>query len=374
MNTVSARPGSLADPGAREVVVVSVPAEHPYVRRVTDAPGIRVADDPIPAGAAPGEWWPPVALDPDWIAAHRADAEVLHVHFGTESFPAGHLTACIDAAHDAGWRVVFTVHDLAHPQLGDPSAYDAQLDELAAGADALLTLTSGAAHAIRERWGREAVVVPHPALLADGAVVPVVRTTADLRIGVHLKDLRPNVDGPGTVRALIDAVTSLRRAGLPVVGEVRMHHRVRDQRARHDVRDLCARAEHITLAEHERLSDAELLVALSRLDACILPYRHGTHSGWLELCWDLGVPVAAPAVGFYREQHPDDSVATFSRSDADSLGSALETLMTATAFTRAASAERLALIEQRREIRRRVDADTAATHARLYRRLAGRGA
>ena len=36
----------------------------------------------------------------------------------------------------------------------------------------------------------------------------------------------------------------------------------------------------------------------------MLPYRFGTHSGWLEACFDLGTAVIAPSCGFYGQQHP----------------------------------------------------------------------
>ena len=62
-------------------------------------------------------------------------------------------------------------------------------------------------------------------VVAADAVTPAVRSFDGIRIGVHLKDLRPNVDGPGTVRALLGAVARLRADGLPAIAEVRMHHR-----------------------------------------------------------------------------------------------------------------------------------------------------
>lgn len=372
MQATAANGGSPVDTPGREVVVVAVPPQHPYVLRSAEAAGIRLADAPVPASGDPSRWWPPAALDPDWISRHGGDADLLHVHFGTESFPAGHLTACIAAAHGVGWPVVFTAHDLDHPQLGDQAAYRDQLDELMAGADAVVTLTAGAARAVHERWGRDALVIPHPSLLPADATVPPVLASDDVRIGVHLKDLRPNVDGPAAVRAIIRAVTALRADGVPAVGEVRMHHRVRDEDARREVRALCESSDDVFLVEHERLSDSELLVALSRLDACVLPYRHGTHSGWLELCWDLGVPVAAPSVGFYAEQHPDGSVASFDLADAATLSPALIRLRSSSEATHAASAERRALVARRRDLRRHADAAAAEAHATLYRALAGR--
>ena len=200
-------------------------------------------------------------------------------------------------------------------------------------------------------------------MIAPDAATPPVRLFDDIRIGVHLKDLRPNVDGPGTVRMLLDSADRLRRDGVPAVAEVRLHHRVRDEAAREEVRHLCAADEHATLVEHERLSDAELAIALSRLDVYVLPYRHGTHSGWLEFCWDLGVPVAVPLVGYYAEQHPDGSVATFAPGSGADLSAALARLLSGSDVVRAGTAERADIVAARREARRRTDAAAAAAHA-----------
>ena len=47
-------------------------------------------------------------------------------------------------------------------------------------------------------------------------------------------------------------------------------------------------------------TDDELWDYLSSLDLCVLPYRFGTHSGWLEACVDLGTGVLVPNVGHLR--------------------------------------------------------------------------
>ncbi|OII42334.1 hypothetical protein [Plantibacter sp. MMLR14_011] len=360
----------VADPTSRPIRVVSIPAAHPYVGRVSASPEIDVLDDPPVEGAPSGVWWPPVALDPSWIRDHAGDADLLHIHFGTESFPPGHVTACLEAAHEVGWSVVYTVHDLEHPQLEHQGAYGAQLDELVRGADALVTLTPGAAEGIRERWGREAMVIAHPSLLSDDVDVPLVLPSAGFRVGVHLKDLRPNVDAVGVVTTLIDAVERLRRRGADVVAEIRMHHVVRDPEARDTVRRLVGRSEAALLIEHERLDDLGLAIALSRLDVCLLPYRHGTHSGWLELCWDLGVSVAVPSgIGAYLEQHPDDTVSAYDLGDGASLERAVGELLEADGATRAGSAGRSATVAERRARRVVDDAVGAAAHAELYRRV-----
>jgi hypothetical protein len=55
---------------------------------------------------------------------------------------------------------------------------------------------------------------------------------------------------------------------------------------------------------HDCFSDAQLWAYLSDLSVSVLPYRFGTHSGWLEACRDLGTTVIAPDCGFYAEQQP----------------------------------------------------------------------
>ncbi|WP_404445516.1 hypothetical protein LG315_01180 [Microbacterium marinum] len=365
--TTAAASGRRREVGGNPAVsVVAVPAGHPYVRAVTADPSVRVLPDPPVPGAAAGVWWPPPALDPGWIAANRAEAQLLHIHFGTESFSPAHLVACIDAAHAVGWPVVFTLHDLDHPQLSDSSAYVRQLDEIIPRADAVLTLTSAAARVVRDRWHREAEVVPHPAVLPPDAEVPRPARDAPL-IGTHLKDLRPNVDGPVTARAIVDATGRLRGAGVPVEARVLLHDRVRDEAARDEVLRICDDVPGVSVMTHARLDDDALHHALSQLDVCILPYRHGTHSGWLELCWDLGVAVAAPRVGFFDDQHVDDSVHGFIPGDGDSLAVALQHLLAAS--PRPCSAARASLIARRRAERANTDAAVVAHHARLYRRL-----
>lgn len=360
----------------QSVCVASVPAGHPYVARTLAHEDIVILPDPLPAGAPAGQWWPPVVLGGDWIATHPDTADLLHIHFGTESFEPAEVARAVEAAHAAGWPVVQTVHDLVHPQLTDQEPYLRQLDVVLPLVDAVVTLTPGAASEIERRWGRTARVLRHPRLLADDVDAPRGRKHEGVVIGMHLKDLRPNVDGPRAVRDLLAAIAELHSRGVDARGEVRLHTRVRDVAARDEVRRLIeeagqsqgagSRPAPVDLIEHERLDDSGLALALAGLDACVLPYRSGTHSGWLELCWDLGVPVAAPAVGFFAEQHVDPTIGTFTPGTvtlADCLSAILAVGTPAGSDARATlSADRLA--------RRAVD-DRATTeaHVDLYRAL-----
>jgi glycosyltransferase involved in cell wall biosynthesis len=299
------------------VVIASVPAGHVYVQHLAPESGggpVRLAD-PRPSGVpAPGaHWWPPVMLDPTWIARHGGDLDVFHLHFGFDALAPAELQLIVDALRHRGTPLVYTVHDLRNPHHPDRAAHDAQLDVLVPAADALVTLTPGAADEIRRRWGREAVVLPHPHVvpfraMRDARLQRVRRLEHDTsyRIGLHLKSLRASMDPAAVLPVLVDTI-----AGLPgAVLQVNAHRDVLDPAGpRHDAALAAVVREHadagrLELHVHDYLSDADLHAYLGGLDVSVLPYRFGTHSGWLEACRDLGTTVVAPTCGYYTEQGP----------------------------------------------------------------------
>ena len=92
--------------------------------------------------------------------------------------------------------------------------------------------------------------------------------------------------------------------------QVNVHHDVADaDGARHDpalmhwLRD-AASIGRLDLRVHDCFSDEELWQYLESLDLSVLPYRFGTHSGWLEACYDLGTAVLAPTCGYFAQQRP----------------------------------------------------------------------
>lgn len=291
--------------------VLSVPSAHRYVDHLS-APGVadtvhRLPDPPVP-GAAPGVWWPPQALTGAWVRRHVQDYDLVHVHFGFESFSPEQLATWTQTLAELERPLVLTVHDLTNPHLVNQHAHLQSLDVLVPAADAVITLTPGAAAAVEQRWGVPVQVVPHPHMAPlEHVGRPRERTGERLRAGVHLKSLRAHVDGVGVVDALAQACTSSdvrERVDL----HVHVHHEVRDPEfSRHDpalvgLLDHLAQSGAATVHWVGRMGDEALWDYLRSLDVSVLPYAWGTHSGWLEECHDLGTAVLAPDIGFYREQ------------------------------------------------------------------------
>ncbi len=331
--------------------IASVPGAHPYVERL-GGDVVRLED---PVGES-GSWWPPRMVDPAWIRQHVDDFDLMHLHFGLESFPAEHLRRTVAALRAADKPLVYTVHDLENPQLTDQAAHRAALDVLVPAADVVVTLTDGAAREIRERWGRTAHVVAHPEVLATNA--PPGTPSEHRVLGLSLRDLRPNLD---PVTAARTALAAAERLGIEA--RVDMHARVRDPVARDAIRALAGPR----LRELPRPDDAALARTLADADVQVLPYVHGTHSGWLELCWDLGLAVAVPRVGHFAEQHPDPTfAASYDPGDAGSLRDAVARLLTTA--PRPGSPERLALVRARRRARQVQRQAIAEAHGRIYAR------
>jgi glycosyltransferase involved in cell wall biosynthesis len=296
--------------GARVVRVLSVPSGHVYVRHL-DPPGgdpaVERLPDPLVSPHRPqSQWWPPPALEADWVLDHRDEFDVFHLHFGFDARRPEDLADLTAALRTAGKPFVYTVHDLRNPHHYTRELHDGHLDVLVPAADELVTLTPGAAREIEQRWGRAATVLPHPHVVEE-PVLPRPRPEHDgFVVALHLKSLRASMEPLPVVRTLAGAVEPLPDARL----RVDVHTDVMTPGfPRHDpvvadtLRRLAERP-YVDLRVHDYFSDDELWDYFQAVDLSVLPYRFGTHSGWLEACHDLGTTVLTSDVGHIAEQKP----------------------------------------------------------------------
>lgn len=293
--------------------VLSVPEGHVYVRHLSHPQGehrVRRLPDPLVPGDVPAaQWWPPPALEVDWVRRHADEFDVFHLHFGFDARTPAQLADLVAALRETGTPLVYTVHDLRNPHHASPALHDAQLDVLVPAADELITLTEGAATQIAKRWGRQATVLPHPHVVDEATLArprPPRGHEADYVVGVHLKSLRASMDPIPVLSVLLAEVS--------VMPDVRLTANVHTDvmtpgfdNYDPDAADLLRRSEAeglLELSVHDFLPDDALWDYLQALDLSVLPYRFGTHSGWLEACHDLGTAVLAPDCGFYSDQRP----------------------------------------------------------------------
>lgn len=348
--------------------VASVPASHVYVRHLADpssADGVVRLTDPRPPGGTrvPGGWWPPVMLDPGWIAANHNRFDVFHIQFGFDALGPEQLDEIVDCLRYYGKPLVYTAHDLRNPHHPERTRHDAALDALVPAADAVVTLTDGAAAEIAARWHRDATVVPHPHVVPlDRLDRPRHRRPTDtFVVGLHAKSVRANMDPAPVARVLADVVAELpdARLRLDVHCDVFQPGSHGYDRAVGEQFLRLARHDAVELSVHDFFTDEQLWSYLGGLDASVLPYRFCTHSGWLEACHDLGTAVVAPHCGYLHEQGPCHVFGLDETGfDAESLRHAVRAAYVDRPAPRARAAERHA---QRRTV--------AATHRELYERV-----
>ncbi|QKE85738.1 glycosyltransferase family 1 protein [Arthrobacter sp. NEB 688] len=351
-----------------------MPGGHAYSRTVMPAEsGFVALPDPHPdldGQVAGTRWWPPRMLTPEWV--ERSDFDLMHVHFGVEQVPLSTLEQTVRALRETGRPLVQTVHDLENPHLHDQAGYEARLSVLVEAADAVLTLTPGAAAEIERRWNRRAVVARHPHLVP----LPMMRAVREARtaavpagrpvVGTTLKDLRAGTDAVGLLPALRHLARAMPEADVCVWLHERTWRDPADDRARRACRALAEAADDgVRLVVHPPMDDDALWSHLASLDVAVLPYRHGTHSGWLEACHDLGTSVVAPAVGHLADQGPEGVYRW--RPDGADEASLLDAVRGALALR----AESLPGADA--DARARQAAEVRAVHAQVYAELLARG-
>lgn len=368
---------------ASVIRVASVPASHVYVRHLapqsgTDRrPGSGTAstpesgtdsiirlDDPIPVDGrkVPGGWWPPVMLDPAWIRDHHHLFDLFHVHFGFDAIAPRVMEDIVHELRSHRVPLVYTVHDLRNPHQPEPEQHRALLDVLIPAADSLITLTPGAAAAVANHWGRECTVLPHPHVIELENFDLARPPTTGFTVGVHVKSLRPNMDPFPVLDTLCATIATLPGARLVV----NVHDEIFDPenhwyapQAANRLMEYARRPD-VDVVVHPYFSDDELWKYLMSLTVSVLPYRFGTHSGWLEACYDLGTAVIAPSCGFYSEQQ-DCKVYGFDEQhfDAESLDRCVRELY---------SDEPVRLSVAMRTAQRRL---SASAHREIYEKVLG---
>lgn len=245
-------------------------------------------------------------LEPGWVDEHADEFDLMHVHFGFDAVSPDDLADVVSSLRRHGRPLVVTVHDLRNPHHVEQGLHDAQLGVLVEAADAVLTLTPGAAAEIAGRWGREAIVVPHPHVVEEPRLSQERVPHPGFVIGVHAKSLRAGMDPLPVIEEIVATLPDLPGARLRVDAHTDV---MTPGHPRHAVeleprlRELAGRGL-VDLHVHDYFTDGELWHYLQSLDVSVLPYRFGTHSGWLEACYDLGTTVLVPDCGYYADQRP----------------------------------------------------------------------
>ena len=298
-----------------------------------------------PAGG-PGPW-----LDATYLAEHAAEIDVLHLHTGIgpvterrravlerDRAPLG-APAGRDGPSRAGRRVARPAQRRA--------AEDAHLDAVLGTAEVVLTLTSGAADAIAERFGRTAIVVAHPSVARPDPELGAERGLVGLRLGAGAA---AGPGGPGARRAVRGRVRRWPAAGPGGGRGATSPARSASWPQRQELELVVHRAD-------------ERAAQFQQLHVAVLPEPCGAHSRDLEICRDVGTRVVAPSCGWLPGQWGE--VVCYGEDDRGRLDPVSLTGAVAAALTRPMllPADRGWREEQLAAVRR--------VHAEVYAQVAG---
>jgi hypothetical protein len=327
-------------PAPDRLRVATIPGSGPYVDAVLPPDVLRVG-----AAGGPGPW-----LDATYLADHAADVDVLHLHSGSGRVADAAVQCWSEAVRRSGLPLVVTVHrveragSIGHPAPGD--AEDGHLEAVLGTAEVVLTLTSGAADAIAERFGRTAIVVAHPSIARPDPELGAERGLVGLRLrtvpppdqeAMVRAALSGAVSGGGRLRVLVEAGTDVARP-------------VRERAARGEFELVVHRAD-------------ERAAQFQQLHVALLPEPCGTHSRDLEICRDVGTRVVAPSCGWLAGQWSE--VVSYADDDLGRLDPVSLTGAVAVALTRPM------LLPADREWRAEQLAAVRRVHAEVYAQVAG---
>ncbi|UIJ35464.1 glycosyltransferase [Allobranchiibius sp. GilTou73] len=300
-------------PEHRPIRVCTIPGRHSYVDRcLAGAPDVVHLPDPAGSTSYDDPWRPSPALEPAWVRAYAGQVDLMHLHFGYEHRTPQQLRTWTETLISEDIPFVLTVHDLDNPHTPGQERHHASLGVLTKSAAATITLTRGAAEELKRRYGVTAHVIPHPHQFDLGLVGRRVRARARRggRIGLNLRSQRPNVDA-------LAALSLLRQAPADTSIVIRVSTAILTggDEVGNVIADGAREGRWEVSAVPGYTDERQLWEFLSGIDALILPYLWGTHSGWVESCWDVGTSVVAPAIGYYGEQHPVVTLALNARPD-----------------------------------------------------------
>jgi hypothetical protein len=299
------RRASAAWEGRPTITVATFPGRGLYARHLGHPEGVDAVYRTTVG--LPGATGRGASFTPTWLRAHLDTIDVVHVQGlppGQNPQEAAETASVIRAS---GTPLVVTGYHLTDPLGSDPDGYAAQLDELVPAADAVVTLTESAAVEIRDRWGIEPMVLPHP------HVVDFVRMRQErrprsgpLRVGTHLAALQLPIEPVRLVEALTAAVDEMDDVQLAV----HVHESVLDpgsssyNGSRLRAVERMVRSTGGTLRVHRPFSDSQLWHHLLGLDVSLVPGLYGSHSIWPEACADLGTQGLLPADTHAAAQQP----------------------------------------------------------------------
>lgn len=279
--------------------VVHLPARTPYAWKLQSRDFRILNGTEIPSGDTV-----PAAVDASWLLEHGPLTwlDVLHLHH-IDFEDLATLERLLDACLGVGVNVVFTAHD-TRPMIGNAEDFTARLQMLHSAEVRWVCLTEGSVTQLTEILGErpDAAVIPHGYVAAPETLASLERESSCSSRYLMFGASRASRDQLSTMANWSLGITDphstlhlLLRAFSPADFADGGRAPLLLETARCDPR--------IRLTMRPYPTDEEVVRAGLASDALLLPYLWGSHSGQLELAFDLGLLPVCSRAGHLPEQY-----------------------------------------------------------------------
>ena len=280
--------------------IVHLPARTPYVRKLSASAFRIVNGSQLDSGDVV-----PNDVSAQWMLARRPFTwfDVLHLHH-IEFEPIAELERLLDACRREGKRVVFTAHD-SRPMFSAAEELVRRLGLLVKAEAAWVFLTNESIRSATELLPAlpDHTVIPHGYVVSPDSLRDQERRPADgVRRYLLYGSVRPNRDHLSTI---VNWSLGLRGHDERLRLMLRALSPADFSNGNHKIMDLLSAVSvdgRIETVMRPYPTDAEIVASGLESDALVMPYLWASHSGQLELAFDLNLLPVASDVGFLRDQ------------------------------------------------------------------------
>ncbi|GAA1934946.1 hypothetical protein GCM10009716_47480 [Streptomyces sodiiphilus] len=285
---------------AEAMRVVHLPARTPYAWKLQSRDFHILNGTELPSGETV-----PATVNAAWLLEHAPLTwlDVLHLHHVDSEEPAT-LERLLDESLNHGVSVVFTAHD-TRPMVGSPEDFTARLRMLHSAGAGWVCLTEGSVAKLAEVTGERprATIIPHGYVAAPEALAGLERESSSSATRYLMF---------GASRASRDQLSTMANWSLGITDPHSALHVLLRAFSPADfadggraplLLDLAGRDPRICLTMRPYPTDQEVNAAGLAADALLLPYLWGSHSGQLELAFDLNLLPVCSLTGHLHEQY-----------------------------------------------------------------------
>ncbi|MGW2796031.1 hypothetical protein [Streptomyces sp. NPDC001269] len=289
-----------AAPRSEGMRVVHLPARTPYAWKLQSRDFHILNGTEIPSGDAV-----PSAVDAAWLLKHGPLTwlDVLHLHH-IDFEDLSTLERLLDECLNHGVNVVFTAHD-TRPMIGNAEDFTARLRMLHSAEVSWVCLTEGSVTALAEVLGERppATVIPHGYVADPESLASLEREATSSAVRYLMF---------GASRASRDQLSTMANWSLGITDPHSTLHILLRAFSPADFADggrapllleTARRDPRIRLTMRPYPTDEEVVRAGLAADSVLLPYLWGSHSGQLELAFDLNLLPICSLTGHLPEQY-----------------------------------------------------------------------